>query len=360
MKKNLGLFKTPVVEDNRIRNLVPGTLVYKGDSKKTIDIECIDYDNESYKEAKFSSAKTFSEAYESLSISKGVRFIIVTGLGNVPEIEALGRTFGLNNLMLEQVLNITKYSSFIYEEDYIFADLQMIYFERKIIQNENISIYAIDNTVIVFQERKNDILRPLKERLKMNQGTVRQRSAYYLYYALLDLLVDNYLDVMGFIRLDILQLEEMIVNEQSLDKKSIHSNRKRLLHFKLAIGAFEKIIQKMTADKRFKFDEKDGHVRNLESHLKEVANELILQTETVDALYENYMLNNSDDMNAIMTTLTLFSAIFIPLSFLTGLFGMNFQYIPGLEHPFSFMYFGLACLVMVTGMLTFFKVKKWF
>lgn len=99
---------------------------------------------------------------------------------------------------------------------------------------------------------------------------------------------------------------------------------------------------------------------NISDHIKALSNELLLQKELVDSVNANYMLDNSNEMNKIMTTLTIFSAIFIPLSFLAGVFGMNFKFIPGLDSEIGFYVFSISCLLVVVFMITLFKVKKWF
>lgn len=347
----------------RIKNLVPGTLIYKGQARTTFKLNIYLYDSQTVEVKNFSKVSQLIGwlTSEAIDIKNKVLWVDVIGINHTEEIELIGHHFNLDNLLLEQVIGITKYSSFEHNEHYIFADLQMITKSEKAINNDNISIYVRDNLVLSFSENPSIVFKPISERVVDNIGSVRQRSSYYLFYALLDGLVDNYLDVMAFVKHDILILEEKIVNEEQLDIRNIHANRKRLLHFKLAFSAFHQLVDLMRDDVRFQFTEKRvAHVSNLQNHLNELSNELLLQQETINVLYENHMLNNSNDMNSIMTTLTLFSAIFIPLSFLTGIFGMNFAQIPGMNEPNAFFFFLIGCGVMAISMLTFFKVKKWF
>ena len=361
MAKKIGMLNYAQLDDKlRIRNLVPGTLVPK-EHHQEFRIEFTSYDEFSFRQEAFTSVKDLLKVIEAMANKEAVYWIKVIGLGNTRELEALGSAFGIDNLLLEQVVNITKYSSYRYEGNSIFADLQLIFLEKGIINNDNISLFLKDHILISFSENTIEPFQPLVRRIQESKGIIRQMNSHYLFYSVLDLLADNYLDVMAHLKYDIMNLEERVVNEEGLDIRKIHDIRKRLLHFKLAMGAFEKMALQMEGDSGFKFQsEKGRHIKNLNSHLRELGNEILLQQETVNVLYENYMLNNSNDMNAIMTTLTLFSAIFIPLSFLTGLFGMNFSHIPGLDSPMAFGVFVVACIAMIFGMLTFFKLKKWF
>lgn len=347
----------------RIRNLVPGTLIYKGQEKHEFQLNISLYNEQSIITKTFSKAMEFVGWINSKEVDvKGkVLWVDVVGINHTEEIEAIGQYFNLDNLLLEQVLNITKYSSFEHNSQYVFGDLQMIYQENKGIVNKNISLYVSDGIVLSFGESTSRLFEAIRHRIIDSMGIVRSQNAFYLFYSLLDVLVDNYLDVMAFVKHDIVVLEEKIVNEEQLDIKRIHANRKRLLHFKLAFTAFHRLVELMKRDVRFEFTEKKiAHVSNLHNHLNELSNEMLLQQETINVLYENHMLNNSNDMNSIMTTLTLFSAVFIPLSFLTGIFGMNFSVIPGINEPNAFFYFLIGCGSMAVGMLAFFKIKKWF
>ncbi|MDA3845289.1 MAG: magnesium and cobalt transport protein CorA, partial [Vallitaleaceae bacterium] len=215
--------------------------------------------------------------------------------------------------------------------------------------------------IITFQEKKGDVFHSIRERIQLNQGKVRSLSNDYLYYILLDALVDNYLDVLELMKRNINMLEENIINEDQLDIKDIHNLRKTLLFLRITTTPFEKFIGAQREKKDPTFLSIDPiYIENLYDHVKESANEVVLQKEMVDALFENYMFNNSNDMNKIMTTLTIFSAIFIPLTLLAGIFGMNFQHMPGLSNPNGFYVFLITGGVLMISMIGFFKAKKWF
>ncbi len=176
----------------------------------------------------------------------------------------------------------------------------------------------------------------------------------------MDALIDNYLHVLEHLRVDIEYMEETVTNLEVLAVASIHNVRKQLMLIKFSTNPIEKLIQQLVLDEKVLGSANKDYLESLSDHIKEVQSELLVQKETVAGLFENYMLNNSNDMNSIMTTLTIFSAIFIPLSFIAGVFGMNFEVMPGLSNSMGFYYFIGGCLISAASMIAFFKVKKWF
>ena len=145
-----------------------------------------------------------------------------------------------------------------------------------------------------------------------------------------------------------------------MNVKTIHAIKKQLMILKFSAAPIEKMIHTFIEDRQILPLENDQYLLSLQDHIHEVVNELSLQKGYVDAIFENYVLNNSNDMNSVMTTLTIFSAIFIPLSFAAGVFGMNFGSVPALDHPFSFIYFIVGCALTALIMLAIFKRNKWF
>jgi len=347
---------------SRVKNLVPGVLVYKGSKKEEFSIEVIAYNHENLIREEFKTIQDFTVFYDGLKKDQDEKiWINVTGLFAIEAVDAFGEYFNIPKLLLEQVVNITKHSMFKASKDYIFNDLQMIYLSDGSIEVENISIFKTEAYIITFQEKKGDVFNNVRDRITEYQGKIRVNSDGYLYYSLLDALVDNYLDVMEQLKFNINTLEEDIINEEQLDIKDIHNLRKILLFLRLTTMPFEKFLgaERVKKDSIF-LDIDPIYIDNLYDHVKESANEVLLQKEMVDALFENYMFNNSNEMNKVMTTLTIFSAILIPLTLLAGIFGMNFKYMPGLDNPNAFNIFMVFGVVLIVSMVGFFKYKKWF
>lgn len=349
------------IKEINIKNLVPGTLIYKGSSIEPFSIECIKYDKKHTSKQLYTSSNDFLKDHTIEEEAGSVRWISVTGINHVDEIKVFSSAFEISNLIMEQVLYISNHSVNQYSEEFIFNDVQKVYRnnENHII-NENISLFKRGSTIITFQERKDSVFQEVRERIRSKEGKIRNQSTNYLYYCLIDAMIDFYLDGLTVIGKEIELLEEKVVNIENVDVKNIHSIKKQLMVVKFSATPIEKMINKFIEDPKILPLDNEQYLLTLHGHIREVINELGLQKDYVDALFENYVLNNSNEMNSVMTTLTVFSAIFIPLSFVAGVFGMNFASVPGIDNPFAFVYFLAGCGLTAGFMLLLFKIKKWF
>jgi len=340
-----------------VKNLVPGTLIYKGKQHTPMRMDLIYYNDKTYEELTFKGVDALY-AYTN-QLDTGNVWLNVVGLSEVEKIALIGKNYKISKLYLEQVINITKHSMFKDDDDSVFCDLQMIYLKEHAIEIRNISVYLKGNMVITFQDKDGDIFEGLRDRVRNGDGMVRKRGGDYLFYAIMDDLADNYMDVIESIKFRISVLEENMINDGQISLKEIHEIRKVLFILKLSVSPFTYFTEKAMSNGLFPTTEL-MFLDNISDHIKALTNELLLQKELVDSVNANYMLDNSNEMNKIMTTLTIFSAIFIPLSFLAGVFGMNFEFIPGLDSELGFYVFAISCVTVVVFMITFFKVKKWF
>jgi magnesium transporter len=358
-KRQVNIRKT--LNNIGIKNLVPGTMVYRGTSKEPFQINFYCYNGDKVVSETFSDMESFIDYESSNELTKDMTcWINITGINHLAEMSNTGDYFGISKLVMEHIVNISNHSVNILEPDYIFNSVQMVHFKSNKVINENISIYMKEKLIITFQERPGDVFDGIRQRIENAEGIVRTKGPEYLYFALFDALADSYLDVIRKLEADVESLEEKITRLEKINVKDIHEIRKILMIIRFSASPVERFMQTLLGEKEFLGSVGKLYMESLDSHLKEVMNEQALQKETVDSLFENYVLNNSNRMNEIMTVLTIFSAIFIPLSFVAGVFGMNFLNIPGLSNKFSFLYFLIGCGVSAGGMLLFFKLKKWF
>lgn len=345
----------------RFVNLIPGTLVYKGVKSEPFEIECISFDAEVCETKEFRTSEDLKENLGSLKKSTGmIYWINITGINHVEEIKRIGAFFEIDMLVLEQILNINKHNMYKISEGYILNSLQMIYLKLELMVSENISIYMKGNVILTFQEKKGDVFDSVRHRIVNSLGSIRENGVEYAYFCLLDALVDNYINVLEKTREDMDIMEEEMVESGSIDGKFLHGLRKKIMMLRLSSGAVEKMVNELLRDHDFNRGSYAAYMESLASNARMALNESSLQKETADGLFDNYMVNNSNDMNKIMTTLTIFSAVFIPLSFLAGVFGMNFEYIPGLSNSLGFYYFIASCIAVSLGMISVFKILKWF
>ncbi len=353
--------KEQILSLAKLKNLVPGTLIYNGNRTEFFEIELYAYNSKVLHKETFSSVEDFMACESNLGDSKDLTYWLnVTGINHVDEIRKLGYHYNMNDLLLEQILTITKHNSFKIEEGFIFNDLQMVKMNLNSIEVENTSIFYAENSVITFQERAGDIFGPLRHRIENKEGYVRNENTSYLYYCMMDALVDQYLQVLEFIKLDVQDAEEAIIVEEAINLKWVHQLKKHMMMMKMNATSIDKVIEVFHKDNKHLQLTDVSFIDNLYEHSKLLVNDVALQREIVDALFENYMLYNSNEMNKVMTTLTIFSAIFIPLSFLAGIFGMNFVDMPLLTNPYGFYYFMGGCAMTTLLMIGFFKLRKWF
>lgn len=354
------IVKEPVKGVNKIINMIPGTLIYKGFKKENFSIEKTDYNLNSYVNEIYSTCNEKFIDDVNKTTKDMVQWINVIGINNIKEIDTLGNFLNINPMILEQVLDISKHSEYKITENYLFNNLQMIYLKDDIIINETLSIYLCENTLITFQERQGDVFDSIRDRVKKNEGYIRCESSIYSYFCILDLLVDHYINVLEKMKNDIEKMELKLMENQTLDNKELHLLRKEILIIRLSATPIEKLVQDLLLIEYKQFKKQKKYFESLLQHLKYTLNELVILKESVDNLYENYMMTNANDMNHVMTILTIFSAIFIPLSFAAGVFGMNFEKIPGLKNPLAFLYFLIGCGITSFIMLFIFKRNKWF
>lgn len=343
------------------RNLIPGTLIYKGKEKQGFNIEILYYSENDITRHKFSSTASFLD-FNSTHQNQidNIKWINVNGLWNIDEINNIGTHLGISKLILEQILNISNHSINRIGRNYLYNSIQMVYLENNEIKNEYISIYKGSDFIVTFQEKPGDIFDDIRNRIQNDEGIIRKKSLNYLYFCLMDALGDSYLTVAEKLQQQIEFVEEIVIRGDRVKLNSIHGLRKVLMILGLSVEPVGKFIQKLIEDENILPMADISYLESLDIHMRDAVNEIKLQNNTVDQLFENYVLNNSNNMNQIMTILTIFSAIFIPLSFLAGVFGMNFDYLPGLSNRMGFFYFIIGCFVTAGGMLAFFKIKKWF
>ncbi len=343
----------------RIVNMIPGTLTYKGNHKERFSIEAIRFNEASSSRKTYDTTKSLIGGKVDQGIDGPyVEWLNITGINQVDEIKALGQKYSIDSVILEQILSVSKHCFFQHEEDLLFNDLQMFYIKDNNIVRENICLVYKDDIVMTFQEKAGDVFDSIRDRIAGDKGRIRKEDSAYTYFCILDALIDHYIQVTEFIREEITQMEFVMFENEDLNYKDLHELRKQIMLIRMNIATLEKMGQDLAGLPQF--EELDHYFESLLHHIRMVVSEIAMEREAIDGLYENYMLTNSNNMNQTMTTLTIFSAIFIPLSFVAGIFGMNFQWVPLLDNPNGFVYFMVGCGVTALTMLGFFKFKKWF
>ncbi|MFC1938968.1 magnesium/cobalt transporter CorA [Chloroflexota bacterium] len=338
----------------------PGTLVYIGDKKdEKTRITVFDYDIAKYEENEVASAEECFPFKEKPSVT----WINVDGLQQLDVIEKLGKHFGLHPLLLEDVLNTEQRPKMEDFGDYIFIVLKMLFYDSNndSIHAEHISLVLGSNFVISFQEHTGDVFDPIRERIRKDKGRIRKTGADYLTYALIDTIVDNYFIIIEKIGDRIEDTEtELAANPTSEILQTIRKTKKELLFLRKSVWPLREVVSRLEkAESPLILDSSVVYLRDVYDHTIQVIDTVESFRDTVSGMLDVYLSSISNKMNEVMKVLTIFAAIFIPLTFVAGIYGMNFDFMPELRWRMG--YFGVIIIMASIGggMLFRFKKKGW-
>ncbi|MBN1761981.1 MAG: magnesium/cobalt transporter CorA [Methanomicrobia archaeon] len=340
--------------------LPPGTLVHVGEKKaEKIRISIIDYD-EAHVEEK--EAKTVEECFP-FKDKPTVTWINVDGLHEVGVIEQLGAHFGMHPLLLEDILHTEQRPKLEDFGAYLFVVLKMLYFEegtRKILA-EQVSLILGSDFVISFQEREGDVFKYVRERIRNSKGRIRKVGADYLAYALIDAIVDNYFIILEKLGETIEVMEEELVTNPMPDTlQTIHHLKRELIYLRKSVWPLREVISALDRGESPLIQESTGvYLRDLYDHTIQVIDSVETFRDMVAGMLDIYLSSVSNKMNEVMKVLTIIATIFIPLTFIAGIYGMNFDYMPELGWRWGYpaVWF-VMCAILIT-MIVYFRRRKW-
>ena len=338
----------------------PGTLIYTGVHKnEPIETQFISYNGDFIAETTHSSYQR-----EEFDLRENaVNWINVTGLHDQSVIAKLGTDFNIHLLALEDTLNTSELPKSEEFEDHLLFTLKMLSVQDGIetTEPEHVSLILGRNFLISLQEKKGDVFEGVRNRVRNKHGRIRARGNDYLLYALLDTIVDNYFLIVDAYQTKIDQLEIRILSQEDENAlNSINDLKKQLIRLRKFIQPLEIAVQDIMKFESEFVDESIWHFfEDLRGHISHISLLVNEQRDSLKSLTDLHISLLSNEMNKIMKVLTIVAAIFIPLTFLAGIYGMNFEYMPELKLPWA--YPTLLSLMLLTGILliVFFKRKKW-
>ena len=341
--------------------LPPGTLIHTGEKKTDeIKITVIDYDETNFQEKEI---KTIVECFP-YKDKPTITWINVDGVHQIEILEKLGECFGLHPLVLEDILNTDQRTKIEDYGDYLYIVLKMLYYDNKSseIVTEQISLIFGQNFVLSFQEgMKGDIFDPVRERIRNVKGRIRKMGADYLVYTLLDTIVDNYFIILEKLGEKIEFLEdELVTNPTPSTLQIIHNLKRDMLFLRKSVWPLREVISVMERGESSFIHETTGiYLRDVYDHTIHVIDTIETFREMLSGMLDVYLSSVSNKLNSIMKVLTIIATIFMPLTFLAGVYGMNFKYMPELEwywgYPVVLLFMFSVCIFM----LFYFKKKKW-
>ena len=342
-------------------NLPPGTMEYKGNkAANATSIEIIDYN------------ETLFDRLHTVNVEEGfhyegtdkITWININGLSNIEEIEKLGVHYNIHPLTLEDIVNTNQRPKLDEFENYLFIVFKMLYFQdHDDLKYEHMSLIVGNGYVLTFQEADGDVFDDLRERITNSKGRIRSQGADYLMYAIIDAVVDNYFAVIEAFGEKTEELEATLFQGDSTESDTpnqIQQLKQEILKIRRSILPLREVINRLEKNESSIVEPKTySYLRDLYDHIIQVSESVDLYREMIWSLMDMHMTIISNKMNEVMKVLTIIATIFIPLTFIAGIYGMNFEYIPELDYRYSyFILWGIMILVFLL-MLIYFRRKKW-
>jgi len=343
------------------RGQVPGSLIFIGKQKvDRTSVNVIDYDADHLKEFELTGVDELGN----LAVSSSVTWINIYGLHDVETIRSIGARFDIHPLALEDVLNTGQRPKIDEYDDSIFFVLKMFRYDpdEGIVHAEQLSLIVGPNYLVTFQEQPMDVFGAVRDRIRKKKGRIRNSGTDYLAYALLDSVVENYIDVIERLGERVEELDEEILDDPGSDIITRISHTKREVNYlrKSVRPARDAVIMLAKFEHDILGDEVRPFLKDLQDLVTHATEAIETYREMLSDQLNVYHSSLSNKMNDVMKVLTIFAAIFIPLTFIAGIYGTNFEYFPELHYRYSYYVFWGVLVAVGGGMLAYFKKKGWF
>jgi len=342
--------------------LPPGSLVHIGEKlSEATKVTLLDYDGNHYVEkiiTNIDDLRTFKD-------QPTVSWVHVEGIHDTLVLEQLGGVFGLHPLILEDILNTDQRPKMQDMDDYMFIVLKRFFStidEHNEIKAEQISVILGPNYVISLQEREEALFDPIRERIKTSKGRIHKAGADYLAYSLIDIILDSYFSILEALG------EKIEIEEEALVKNPAQSTLQAIQHLKRDTIFLRKSIwplrETISALERSESPLIQGatgiYLKDIYDHAIQVIDTVETYREMLSGMIDIYLSSLSNRMNQVMKVLTIIATIFMPMTFLAGVYGMNFKHFPELEWHWGYLFFWIMSITIAAVMLILFKRKKWF
>jgi len=368
--RNLRTINTTVlrkVKYKKGRKPIANVFEYNGiHTTEPIDVQLFIYDAQKIKE--FTSISVADAQAKIADLPKtAVAWLNIHGLHDIPKMISIKEALQIDNFILGDILNVAARTRIEEMEEYLFFSVKSILQEQSVdVKIEQISFVVRDNILISFQEIKSDYFTFIRERLRNNEGIVRKKGAYYLLYLLLDSIIENF-----FITIENYETrtEKLLVdvkdNTETAILELIEKNRENFNYLKRAIIPLRDALYSLKSipdDSDFNGINKTNvtFFRRLHQKSLELLEQVDYDINTLESASNLFYSTQNQRMNQIMKTLTVFSVIFMPLTFIVGIYGMNFKYLPELEMHFGYHTVWLVMILITIIMVVYFKRKRWF
>ncbi len=341
--------------------LPPGTLIHVGEAPQVQSrVSLIDYDSSKLEERTASSIEEILHFKD----SKSVTWVNIDGLADIDLIDSIGKCFAIHPLVLEDILNTHQRPKYEEYGDYLYIVLKAmapsgddgfsVYYEQ-------ISMLVMKNMLFTFKEQHDDIFTPLKHRIRNDKGRLRNQGTDYLAYAILDSIVDQYFFLQDSLDESIESIEDELLERPTPEiLMAIQNIKKELIHIRRSVSPVRDLLNGIIRSESQLITRKMHiYFRDVQDHVLRIAESIESYRDIVTNLLDIYISSISNRMNEVMKVLTIFASIFIPLTFIAGIYGMNFEYMPELKWQWAYPALWAVFITIPLIFLYFFKKKKW-
>jgi magnesium transporter len=342
------------------RGLPPGSLVHVGERKvEKTRITVIDYDADHFLEKEVATLEECFPFRETTTTT----WINVDGVHDPSLINRLGAAYDLHPLILEDIMTTSQRPKMEDLGSAVYIVLKMLELDGRgaAIVTDQLSLVFGKNFVVSFQEKPGDMFDPVRERLRQGKGRLRKMGADYLAYALLDAVVDHYFVVLENLgeRVEALE-EELVVDPSQETLHKIHALKREMIFLRKSVWPLREVVAKLErAESELIKDSTEIFFRDVYDHTIQVIDNIETFREILAGMLETYLSSVSNRMNQVMKVLTIIATIFIPLTFLAGVYGMNFEHMPELKWRFGYFLVWGVMIALGVGMAVAFRRRKW-
>jgi magnesium transporter len=338
----------------------PGTVMHIGEKKiEKAKITLINYDPDRLEEKEL---KSIEEAFP-YKDTPPVSWINIDGLHEVGIIEKIGLHFGIHPLTLEDIVNTGQRPKVDDFEDYLYIVLKMLIFDETTchISSEQVSLILGPHFLISFQEIEGDVFNFVRERIRKGRIHMRKSGSDYLAYALVDAVVDHYFIILEKMGERIEQFEDRVYSEPTPEiLQAVHDLKREIIYFRKQVWPMREVLNTLQKTESHLVQQTNKvFIRDVYDHTIQVIDTIESYRDIIAGMLDLYLSTMSNRMNEVMKVLTIMATIFIPLTFIAGIYGMNFKFMPELEWKWSYPLLWAVLLVIFGGMLLYFKRRKW-
>ncbi|SIS69023.1 magnesium/cobalt transporter CorA [Neptunomonas antarctica] len=340
--------------------LPPGSLVHVGRVLEPVTrITVVDYSKDHVVEHPVLSIDEVLQYKESDSVT----WVIVEGLANVDVVDDVGKIFGIHSLVLEDILHTHQRPKFEEYDNHLYIVLKCVMPEGENfnVSYEQISLLVFNNFVFMFKEKTDELLYPLLKQIRSSKGRIRSKGSDYLTYAILDTIIDQGFFLIDALDEEVTSLEDDVYDNPTQDtlhriqrlKRQLISIRRNMSPVREMLGGLLRSESELIHEHTYLY------IRDVSDHSLHLLESVESYRDVLSGLLEIYISNISNKMNEVMKVLTVFASIFIPLTFLAGIYGMNFDYMPELHWKWAYPLLWVVFITITVLSLFYFKKKKW-